>query len=70
MKTTTQKFYKIQVENPEKMRKAKKLSFIGFGKSDGLGLFKTVSFDTKEDVQDYLNELGIKVLSLSKLTTK
>jgi len=61
-------YFKIRVDNPDFLRRAKKLAFKGFGRADGSGLYRTMSIHTKEDMQRYLESLGMKVLSLSKMS--
>ena len=61
-------YFKIKVDNPDLLRRAKKIAFKGFGKADGSGLYRTMSIHTKDDMQKYLSDLGMKVLSLSKMS--
>lgn len=61
--------FKIKVENADLLRKAKKITFVGFNKADGVGIYKTMSYDNKEDLTLYLEDLDITLLSLSRLST-
>lgn len=67
-KEMTTSYFKIKVDNPDLLKRAKKLAFKGFGKADGSGLYRSMSIHTKDEMQKYLNDLGMKVLSLSKMT--
>lgn len=60
--------YKIKLTgNVDLMKKAKKLSSIGLSKADGVAIYRTVSLKTKSEVEEYLKDLKIEFVSVSKL---
>lgn len=65
--TTT--MFKIKVTgDPLKLKKAKKLVNAGYAMKDGIAIYRTLSFTTKEEVEEYLKECGVEFESVSKLS--
>lgn len=65
--TTT--MFKIKVVgDPLKLKKAKKLVNVGYAMKDGIAIYKTLSFTTKEEVETYLKECGVEFETVSKLS--
>lgn len=60
-------YFKIKVGNPDGLKKAKKIIFVGFGK-DGSSVYRTISFDGRDEVFAYLKESGCNPESVSKLS--
>lgn len=63
-------YFKIKVGNPDMLKRVKKLSFVSFNEQDGTGVYRTMSIDTKEEMSDYLTEIGCEPISVSRLSLK
>lgn len=61
--------FRIKVAKPLFMSKAKKLVLVS-NMPDGSAVYKTIAYEDKEDVIDYLNGLGVQTESVSKLSLR
>jgi len=59
-------YFRIKVGKPLEMKKAKKLIYMS--SANGISIYKTIMFDDKEDVFDYLKDLGCQPEKVSKLS--
>jgi hypothetical protein len=66
--TTT--LFKIGLRADSNMKKAKKLVNAGYGHSDGVAIYKTGSFTTVSEVENYLSGLKISFTSVKALVPK
>lgn len=61
------KYFKIKTENFDAMKNAKKIVYVAIAK-DGFSIYRSMSFDTSEEVTDYLSALGCKPIAVSLLS--
>lgn len=61
--------FKIKLTgNTDLIKKAKKLVYVGLSRADGVALYSTMSYDSKEGVEAYLDDLKITYESVQKLS--
>jgi hypothetical protein len=61
--------FRIKVAKPLSMSKAKKLVHVS-NMPEGSSVYKTIAYDDKDDVFEYLKDLGCSPESVSKLSLR
>ena len=67
MKAKEVHYFRIKIENPLMMSKARKLIYMT-SYLEGASIYKTIAFDNKEDVTEYLECTGCVPVIVSKLS--
>lgn len=65
METTS--LFKISLLADSNMKKAKKLANAGYSSTDGVGIYRSMSFNTAQQVEEYLTSLKVGYSSVKLL---